>query len=285
MTEVIQTPPAIPATEQPRPVLKWISVPSLQIDERYQRDTMSARSRSLVKRISGAFNWSKFQTLTVADNEDGTFNVIDGQHRAAALMELGVEEAPCLVVETVMLSDEAASFVGINKDRVRLNEMQLYHAGLVARDPDCLVMSEVCRDAGVTIPRTVVPLSNQKPGETMAVKSIGKQIKVFGAAVATEALSILRDAWPDVGGEITAPMIKAVTEIVAFDREGGESERLVDRDRLIATIRIHPSEDWQISGRALAKNINTQPHKAIRMQIVAEYNKRLHSDRRLPWDR
>jgi hypothetical protein len=267
-----------------RPKLEWVPVKALMIDERYQRDMVSRASNKLIKSIADAFDWSKFQTLTLTDNEDGTYNVIDGQHRAAAARAIAITDVPCLIVETERLSDEAQSFVSINRDRVRPNSIQLHHAERTAHDATALLIDEVCKKAGVTIPRTIVNNDLLKPGETLAVRTINRLIKDVGADTVAEGLSILHQAWPDVGGELTAPMIKGVCNLIGLDRAHPDG-RLIDIDRLVSVIRERDAESRREAARAFAKQLSIQTAVALRMQLVIDYNKRLRTEKRLPWDR
>jgi hypothetical protein len=97
-------------------------------------------------------------------------------------------------------------------------------------------------------------------------------------------LTILAKAWPDVGGELTAAVIKGTSQLIALDHSHADG-RLIDADRLINVIRERPAEDRQDAARAFAKQLGTQTVVAMRMQLCLDYNRRLSANKRLPWDR
>lgn len=193
----------------PKPKLEWIPVASCAVDPKYQRDTGSRRSQNLIAKIVAGFKWSRFGVVLLVRTGD-TYSVIDGQHRVEACRALKLPSVPAVVLPHATVAAAAADFVAINRDRVTVTPLHIHHAQLAAGDPIAVEIDGVCRAAGVEICRYPTPAANLKPGQTLAVGTIARIVRVFGAKTATRLLAELRTArGGDVPGAINAVAIRA----------------------------------------------------------------------------
>lgn len=251
-----------------RPALAWIAPEACLSDTRYQRSIDSSRSRAVIRKIVAGFSWSKFGAVAVADNADGTFCILDGQHRvAAARRHPAVTEIPALVIQAETLAEQADAFLAVNRDRVRTNPLQEFHARVIAGDAKAREVRDVCTRAGVTIARTNKVSADLEPGETIAVSSIFLAIRRYGAAATEAALAAIRAAYPDFGGELRAGMIKAVAELhyVYGDK--------VVRDRIVEVLRAKPAAEREDAARAYRQHRGGTTHKALREVLTDDYNR------------
>lgn len=202
-----------PATDLGTPPdLVWLQLSSLVIDRRYQRD-IGERGRRNIRNIIENFDWSRFTPVVVAKLEDGRFAIVDGQHRATAAFSHGqIDRVPCEVIGADGKM-QARAFIHINGSVTKISPMQLYHAGIAAGDPDCLMVEQVAAATGVTILKYPKQEQDRKPGETMCASLIGRLVAAHGARAVRLALAGLREA--DYGGMITANLIRgAVSALV-----------------------------------------------------------------------
>ena len=83
--EVSHLPPVVPV-DQAAPMLAWIKIADLAIDDDYQRP-LNPGNWLAIRKIAEAFRWGRFGPVLVSPIEAGRFAVIDGQHccHAAAL--------------------------------------------------------------------------------------------------------------------------------------------------------------------------------------------------------
>ncbi|MBF0307650.1 MAG: ParB N-terminal domain-containing protein, partial [Alphaproteobacteria bacterium] len=155
----------------PRPVLNWISLDLLVVDERYQR-RVNERGVKLINKIVKEFAWSRFQPLVVTGPDaSGDFPVIDGQHRLEACRRHpAVTEAPCWIVAASAVADQARAFVSVNKDRLGVTAINVFWARLAAGDPDAVWLRSICDQAGVQIGR--VGTGRQPPLTTIALAGL-----------------------------------------------------------------------------------------------------------------
>ena len=76
------------------------------VAEQYQRILNMKNVAGIVKN----FDPAKLGVLVVSHRADGTYAVLDGQHRLAALRRLGYDAANCIVLEGMTIRQEADYF-------------------------------------------------------------------------------------------------------------------------------------------------------------------------------
>ena len=193
------------------PEFIWIDPAKLLVDETYQRE-LSRKSLDLISRIITKWDWARMKPPVVALTDDG-YEVIDGQHTAiAAATHPGIKEIPVMVVGADDLSQRAAAFVGHNRDRIALSQIQIHYANVLAGDEDALTVQQVCERAGCTLVRYPPGNTSQfKPGDTIAIASIRGLVNRRGAMGARIVLQVLADAHC---APVRADAIKAVDTLL-----------------------------------------------------------------------
>ena len=108
---------------------------AIGVDLRVQRELDMGRVRHLVK------NWddNALDVPKLSQRAGGETIWLDGQHRGAALKEMGRGEhsIECLVYRGLSLQQEAALFRRLNNSK-RLTPLNLYNAALTEGDPVAL---------------------------------------------------------------------------------------------------------------------------------------------------
>jgi len=179
------------------PDLDWIDINCLTIDDTYQRDTLSQRSQRNIEKIKKNFAWAKFSPLTVADRGDNTFSIIDGQHRYIAAKELGdIENLPCWIIPQCSTKSQADAFIDINKNRVYVNNWQMYKAKLAANDAFAMQIDEFLKGLDVSIPFNGYC---SKPNMTLAIACIGKHLQQHNDAYLAEVITDILKAISEQG--------------------------------------------------------------------------------------
>jgi hypothetical protein len=188
----------------PRPRLEWVKPTSLFVDQTYQRG-LSKESYKLIEKVAANFAWARMKPPIVVEIAGGGLHVIDGQHTAIAAASIGLEEIPVIVVVAPTLQGRAASFVGHNTDRLRVDPITVFRALLAAEDPDAMDVANVCKRAGVRI-RNFNKSSVIAEGDTMAIGTIRTLIKRIGVRKARVVLEALKNGQrgPISSHEITA---------------------------------------------------------------------------------
>lgn len=196
-----------------KPRLDWLPVAELFVDTAYQRSIETRRSAAVIDRIAERFRWSLFGSVIVTRGLTGWL-IIDGQHRVEAARRVGLESVPCIVVDAPSKADQAAAFVGANRDRVAVSSFAVHHAMVAAGDETAGAIDRVCAKSGVEIPRYPIPLAHLKPNQTLTIATIGASIARHGEHVTAETLAALREAFP-VAGALRAHLIAALAALKA----------------------------------------------------------------------
>lgn len=114
------------------PEFKWISLKKIVIDLEYQRTQINVR---VVNKIASDFSWTDFGAVTVMLRDDGTYGVVDGQHRVRAAVKRGMKAVPCMVTPSLGTPDEAYHLQRINSDRTNLHPVDKYRAMVHSQNP------------------------------------------------------------------------------------------------------------------------------------------------------
>ena len=195
-----------------RPMLLWLPLTRLFIDESYQRNVLE-KGITNVYNIVREFDWKKFSAVVCAKVND-TYAIVDGQHRTYAAAIRGIVEIPCLVIEATT-EEQAAAFAAINAKATRIDSLQVFHAAVAAKDHDALELVSALAAANVTVHRYHCPEAMLRPRETMAVKACQLIIRLYGAKVLTLALRCINERHYNDAAILRGPTIRAMGDVVA----------------------------------------------------------------------
>lgn len=171
------------------PILQWIEVDQLVIDDRYQRPLERA-NWTAIRKIARDFSWSKFSPVFVAPVEGGLFAIIDGQHRTHAAAACGFKTVPCQIVQ-MSLTEQAASFAAVNGNVTKVTSWQVYKAALAAGEEWACKARDVAAAGGCKLMTRNGSTSRKKPGEIYGIKSFRKVVEAHEKEAVTSALRVL----------------------------------------------------------------------------------------------
>lgn len=183
--------------------LRWVPIAQMRVSPLAQRELNPAR----VDRIAANFDPEDVGTPTVSRRDDHYY-IIDGQHRIAAMKEIGWEDQQiqCWVYEGMTEDQEAERFLKLN-DTLVVNAMSKFkvsvHAGR-ERESD---IDRVVRTQGCVVTHDKIE------GAIGAVGTIGKVYDRGGPAVLSRTIRIARDAYGDAGME--APILDGLGLVCA----------------------------------------------------------------------
>lgn len=121
--------------------LKLIDTNDLQVDSSYQRTEFI--SSKIVKEISSSFSEVLCGALIVAERKDGTYWVVDGNHRFQGAKNCGKELLTCLVFDSDGPAHEARIFCELNKKRTGINAVSMFKASLKQLNKESIEIAEV----------------------------------------------------------------------------------------------------------------------------------------------
>lgn len=259
-----------------QPDLKWIDIDDLSVDQNYQRSADSKKSKATINKIANNFHWDKFCPLIVAQRADRKkYLIVDGQHRALAVLQRGdIEKVPCCVISSSNIVDEASSFIGINKDRVRLTPMAEFYAQVAANDPSALEIKELLDDVGLKVSSTPPLHGMNKPSEVACVGALKWAIRKHKKSTLKQALKSIYEAYPNTEGQMRSMFIKALCELITASSG-------LNREHLIETIKNIDPESAQDAARSYVKIEGGSVLEAATKYIARAYNAGLPKTERI----
>lgn len=243
------------------PQLAMVNIDTITVDNNYQRDVLPNRVRRILER----FCWRDFQPVTLADQGDGTYCVIDGQHRVhAARLHPDVSAVPAAIIN--LDGDkrgEAASFVTINTERTAVTPVDRYWAGIEAGDEHAMQICAVLEDAGCDV---VPTMGHDAPGKTNAVTALSRAVKTNGEGPTVRALKVINAAWPTDPKALKGTLIQAVARIIKYSED-------MDDEALTAMLARSSNAEITANAEGLRKLVGGSGPTLIARTLAAQYNK------------
>ena len=249
------------------------------VTEQYQRILNMKNVAGIVKN----FDPAKLGVLVVSHRVDGTYAVLDGQHRLTALRRLGYDAANCIVLEGMTIQQEADYFRRQNENKQSLRINDTFNASLWAEDAESLRIKELMDKYG---------FRHGKSGQPMCICAIGALqhiLRRFGDRTLELTLACIAATWPHDSTILRGEMLAGLGE---FWRRYGEKLTVAQFE---ARMRKHlPMEMYQEARRRTQGKTTpaTAFNKTIRFTMCAvfvkAYNKQLRTNSpnrlELEWD-
>ena len=235
----------------PAPMLQWVAVADLVVDEAYQRPIRGAGAKNIAA-IAEAFCWSKFAPLIVSPVAGGRYAVIDGQHRATAAALRGVESLPAQVV-IAGPAEQAAAFRAVNGQTTRMHALEIHRAAVAAGDAEALELERVCAAAGVIVSTHPRAQDRIRPGATNAVNALRAQLRRVGEDTMVVALRCVTGSANNQPAVLSALVIDALCAMVASRPAWlAQGERLAEAFNGIVILREADKARFQPRAQGVA---------------------------------
>lgn len=182
--------PALEPADQAAPVLDWIPIRQLVIDDRYQRPLTRAGWQT-IRRIAEDFRWTRFSPVLVAPVPGALWAIIDGQHRTHAAAICGHDKVPCMSVH-MDTAEQAQAFAGVNGTVTRITVHHVFKAALAARESWAVLANQAVSAAGCTLMTYNKTTAEKRPGEVFCIALIRQLVTAGHGATVTTVLSALR---------------------------------------------------------------------------------------------
>lgn len=240
----------------------------IQVDRQYQRPL----HRDHVTKIMRSFDPLAIGTVTVSQRDDGSYWVIDGQHRLAALIEMGRGDRPipCVVYTGLSVGQEADKFFMQSRVR-RIHPIDLFKARLFAGDPVAMGINKVVTGAGFK-----VEAGGKSDTHIQAPATLELIYTIHGPERLAEVLGMVGNIWSGQKRSVPQYIISGINAaITRYPR--------IDRDRLVRVLRETPAEDMERTAKAMRRFTNDRGATIYGRTMIHFYNKGLRQ--KLPdWD-
>ena len=234
---------------------------SIGVDIRVQRELDPARVRYLVK------NWSDnaLDVPKVSQRAGGETIWLDGQHRGAALQQMGRGEVSieCLVYRGLSLQEEAALFRQLNNSK-RLSPLDLYFVALTEGDPIALQ----CQDLLLAVR---LEAGQGRKNSFTAVNTFWRMVERDEVA-AERALALLTGAWGPVREAVEGRLLQGTGDFML--RHGEAIGVKSFADKLAKTIGTPGAFLGQAKALHAMLNIAVPDAVADKLTNVYNHNRR-----------
>lgn len=260
----------------PKPELVWVPKEECYVDDRYQRQ-VTKTGTTLINRIVREFSWAKFPPLLAGPKTKHGYPIIDGQHRLnAAMLHPAVTEVPLWIIASGEVSDQADSFVAVNKDRQQVNPVNVFWAAVAAQEPDALAIKNLVEEAGVEVGRTMGGL--QPARTTIALDLIKRMSNGLGPHIVKEALRVLAEAQPDTINLFRTPIIEGTIRLIS------QHKVKIDMVRLRTVLADLNMDDVLAKAKVNRGNFGGKLEAGVRLAFIKAYNHNLTIANRLSED-
>lgn len=246
---------------------QYITMDAIGIDYRYQRRP----DKRFVSRLAQTMNIDKVGVLSVAKRADGSFWIIDGQHRLLALREMGakcpVSTVPCWVYSVSSVGQEADLFAGLNRNH-KVQALDEFKAAVVSgTDKEASEIDAIVRRVGWKV--------GWSPNEVSFVKALRKMHRMPHGAHAIELA--LRTAQNAYGKE--QPPVGHIAE--GLGKLYGRFNGTIDTGRMAAVLAQRGGGQARLvgDGRTLAEAHGGKVVDGVAEAIRIAYNKGLRTNK------
>jgi hypothetical protein len=198
----------------------------LHVDYAYQRRSVSTGK---IDAIARNWSWLACGCLLVCLRKDGTYWVVDGQHRKmAAQKRSDIKDLPCLVFEGELI-EEAKGFLGANTQRKPLTMINKINAMLTSGDPVAKALVEAVDAVGYQL---------VGGGHQHTIQCAGNLYKMFSkdAEVARKALQLMVSI--SDGECIQKSVLNGLFYLEMRLRANGEEQSIFDKHNVESIERI-----------------------------------------------
>ena len=170
---------------------KWIPLDKLKVDIEVQRELQDSHVQNIIKK----FDPSAFGRLVVTQREDGYYYITDGQHRKKTLELLGINEAPCVVVNLCNLKDEGMNFININQQSAKVSNIDKYRIGCSSMITEWLRVKEVVDFVSCTVGTSKGQISCTSALYKLVNTSKLETSRARDIELAKKSLLVLKSVW------------------------------------------------------------------------------------------
>lgn len=236
-----------------------------------------------VKKIARDFDIAKVGVLVVSKRADGTYAVLDGQHRLSAMRSIGKETANCIVLEGLTVKQEADYFRRQNENKQSLRVTDTFNASIWAEDEESLRIKELVGKYGFRLGKSGQPMC------ICAIAALQKIVHQFGFVTLESVLATIAATWPTDSVILRREMLAGLAEFWSRFAENITVQQFSSRMMQKLPMDMYVEAKRRSSGKT---GPGTAFNKSIRFVtcsvLVDHYNKGLRKESKnrisVTWD-
>lgn len=245
---------------------KTLILKNLETDFSYQSPVNEAQVSTIVRNFDG----KALHTIVVSEREDGTYWIVDGQHRVVALIRLGRSSIKCTVHTDLTVTDEAEMYRKINERKMK-SKNAFAKADLKSGVPYAVEIDYLVRKSGFLVD---YEKRGRSSNSLKAYESLRRVYDKLGAEHLHDTLIIGKDIFGGTYSEMQGWVIEGLAEFLNAFPEFDE-KRMKEKMSGISFAEIKKMNNQK------KVEIGKSPKKSLPFTLVNIYNKRLSKDKQL----
>jgi len=246
---------------------QWIPVSDLQV---VWQEAQRARDERHVAQIVNDFDPDFFGTVTIAHLPDGSYHVVDGQHRVEAVRKIfgDKERVPCVVVRAATKKRAAEIWAAINGNRSKPSPVGRFLVDVTAGKAAETEISKTVNSLGYRIS------TSPSVGNIRAVSALVAVHRQHGIDVVRGSLALIQQTW---GMDITATEASIIRGMAALLAEHATD---INQQRFAKTLAKKYTPLRLIgSAKAAREMFGGNTAEAVKRLLIEAYNSGLASGR------
>jgi hypothetical protein len=234
----------------------------------YQRGLNPRKIADMVDR----FDPREITAIVVSQRSDGTYWVLDGQHRLETLKLMGKSVILADVRHNMSIPQEAVLFYRLNAGTTRVGAWDQFQARIVGGDPVAVAIDKMITEHGYRLDRS---------GNTVkGIAAVASLEKVFRRGYLEEVLGIISTVWRTDKHAVDGPVVEGLGVFIHSYKD----QPAYDRERLLDVLAITPPAEIYQRQRQLIVEMGRgsgQPAVLIAMAIRDVFNGKRRTSRKL----
>lgn len=249
----------------------------LSVDHRVQRDHLN---RSKLNRIRDNYNRAALHALVVSERPDGSYVIIDGQHRWTIALELEGDsfEMRCEVHSGLSLQDEAKLFIDLNNQE-SASPLDLHKARVTQGEPVAVALDLAASEHEWAIGTGAGKISAVKVLENLYLNG-ENWYDGYGPVLVSRTLGVITQAWGHEQPQVmNKSIIQSVGEFILaveiWVSETGKPSDYFDYEGLAFAMQTklkNGPRGWIIAQRGIAEGSEFTLVQAMRQSLFRIYN-------------
>lgn len=257
----------------------WLPVSQFRFDPRVNRPINQAR----VDEIKADFDPDAFGVVELSERDDGTYVVLDAQHRVQAVIEMGWtdQKVPCKVHRGLTVKQEAALFLKLNNTK-RPTPLEKFQKRVSAGEPVATAINDIVEKHDLVIDgqptdghiAAVAALEAIYTGRRFAADRV--QPKVLN-----ETLAIVAEAWGRTRHSVQGHVLLGLGQVLHHYGS------LIERETMVAKLAGYPGGPSRLIGsaRGLREVKPWSVADCVSSIIVDTYNRQRRNGKLAEWRR
>jgi hypothetical protein len=203
-----------------------MSTVKLQAEQSYQRARINARK---VAKMASTWKWQACDPILVSHRGNGTYRIVEGNHRVRALLLNHEPEAPCRIVEDLTEPEEADLYYTLNVEKDKLSVADAWTARVVRGDSEAVSLQRLLTKLGLEPGRA-------RTGRTVTFMSRLIRLYEKDEKLATRIMEIIADLTDGHENYVGAHIFTGILHLHTLTESQNGGVGILDDPKLEAVI-------------------------------------------------